>query len=126
MNRSEQSINAYIKGSPSNQVIKYLQILEITTISALAMVLAATSILIPIIQATATSQGQPGGPRQIPGEIYGCHFPNPSGNVNTNPHCLGHKPPIADCQTIITGSHGFPCRPSSPPTAPPPPKNPPQ
>ena len=101
---------------------RYLPTLEITTISALAIVLSATSILIPINQAAATSQGQPGGPRQIPGEIPGCHFPNPSGNVNTNPHCLSLEPPVADCQTILTGSQDYPCRPSSPPTAPPPPR----
>ena len=122
MKRTEQGINVYMKGSSSNHVKKYLPILEITTISALAIVLSATSMSIPINQATATGQGQPGGPRQIPGEIFGCHFPNPAGNVNTNPHCLSQKPPIPDCQTIETGSQDYPCRSSSPPTAPPPPR----
>ena len=55
MNRTEQCIKVYIKGSQSSKMKKYLPILGITTISALAIVLSTTSILIPINQAATTA-----------------------------------------------------------------------
>jgi hypothetical protein len=57
------------------------------TILTMIAILAAVGI-IGVITPTPAS-GEAGGPRQIPGERLGCHFANPAGNVNTNPHCLG-------------------------------------
>lgn len=97
---------------------KYLAIKGIIiTLITLAIFLSTSVISILIQPANAQSKGQPGGPRQIPGEQLGCHYPNPAYNVNTNPHCLGSKPPIPNCLTIETGVHDYPCRdaPVSPP-----------
>jgi hypothetical protein len=80
---------------------------------ATAVVLIGGLAVIPTFeqQQAQAQQGQPGGPRQIPGEDPGCHFPNPTDKANTNPHCLGNSPPIPDCEAADV--LGFPCRPSS-------------
>jgi hypothetical protein len=95
---------------------KHSLITGITIITVLVCFLLTVNVIPNVINpAIASSQGQPGGPRQIPGEILGCHFPNPAGKVNTNPHCLGQNPPIPDCRTVFkVGVHEAPCRPSSP------------
>src|ERR671925_1625263 len=98
---------------------KYLPETGITIILiTLAILLSTISAISILVQPANTSiPGQPGGPRQIPGELLGCHYPNQAYNVNTNPHCLGLQPPIPNCQTIKTGPHDYPCRdaPVSPP-----------
>jgi hypothetical protein len=96
---------------------KHSLITEITIIiTVLICFLLTVNIIIPnvINPLFASSEGQPGGPRQIPGEILGCHYQNSQIKVNTNPNCLGHNPPIPDCQTVVeVGVQDYPCRTSS-------------
>jgi hypothetical protein len=74
------------------------------------LVVAPTLILSP--QSTQAQEGQPGGPRQMPGEPLGCHFPNPAGKVNVNPIQCGYGGPLPDCGAYdIVGAVA--CRPSS-------------
>ena len=90
---------------------KYRLMAEITSIIILGYFVLTINVVLPPTPAS----GQAGGPRQIPGEMFGCHFANPADKVNTNPFCLGLSPPIPDCKTIGTGSHDYPCRDSSHP-----------
>ena len=83
----------------------------------IAAVVPGLIVGITMPTASASNEGNPGGPRQIPGEDLGCHFPNPAGKVNTNPNaCSSHEgddvPPIPDCEASDNADSNT-CRPSS-------------
>jgi|SRR5919197_632679 hypothetical protein len=96
-------------------MIKHSLTTGITIITVLVCFLLTINVIPNLINPTiASSEGQPGGPRQIPGEDPGCHYQNSQVKVNTNPHCLGLNPPIPDCQTVVElGVQDYPCRTSS-------------